>query len=87
MSGHYRIGTPRLYRTEDEARKAAQTLANRLQRVVTITWASNEGTQREVIAQIAPNRKPRSRNTGAVVARGHDGRPSVIATFTRTDLE
>ena len=61
MGGYYRIGTPKLYRTEDEARKAAQTLANRLQREVAITWANHEGTRLLLVGRIAPNRTRRQK--------------------------
>lgn len=59
MQGAYFAGTTKRHQTEEAARKEAQTIANRLQREVVVTWASNEGTQRALIARIAPNRKPR----------------------------
>ncbi|MGB3328565.1 MAG: hypothetical protein WBA46_06385 [Thermomicrobiales bacterium] len=65
MQGAYFAGTPKRYSTEAEARKAAQTMANRQQREVAVTWASNEGTQRALICRIAPNRRPRTRKPAA----------------------
>lgn len=60
MQGYYRIGTPKLYRTEADARKAAQTIANRQQREVAITWSNHTGTERALVCRVAPNRKRRT---------------------------